>query len=261
MKGAVQVRNGSKASRVMPGGFARADSTVEFFTRINALIDADSVVLDYGAGRGQAAEDQVEFRRRLRLLRGKVQKVIGVDIDEVVQENPTVDVAHLVQLDGEVPIADASVDLIMSDFTFEHIDRPGLVVKELDRVLRPGGWICARTPNKWGIIGIATRSVPNRLHVSALKTLQPAKQERDTFPTAYQLNTIGQLERWFSPAQYENYSYTFSSEPSYHGNSRLARVFLLSTERIAPEPFKNTLLAFMRKRPSALSPEGDERST
>ena len=58
------------------------DSTIQFYERINALLQPDFVVLDFGAGRGAShSEDRVRYRRELRNLRGKVREVIGADID------------------------------------------------------------------------------------------------------------------------------------------------------------------------------------
>ena len=37
---------------VAAGGFPRDDSTIYFFTRVNALLEPHMTVLDFGAGRG-----------------------------------------------------------------------------------------------------------------------------------------------------------------------------------------------------------------
>jgi hypothetical protein len=38
------------------GGFTHRDHKVQFFSRVNALIEENAIVLDFGAGRGQWAE-------------------------------------------------------------------------------------------------------------------------------------------------------------------------------------------------------------
>ena len=62
-------------------------------------------------------------------------------------------------------------------------------------MLRPGGWLAARTPNKWGMIGIGARAVPNDLHTRVLRRLQPDRKAEDVFPVRYQMNTRKDLRR------------------------------------------------------------------
>ena len=161
------------------GGYSRRDGTLEFFGRVNALLDPNGVALDLGAGRGRGAvDDTVEYRRRMRVLRGKCRRVIGIDVDPAVLDNPGLDEAYVIEHDAPLPLDDSSVDLVVSDMTFEHIDHPAHTAAELTRVLRPSGWICARTPNRWGYIGIAANAIPNRWHVALLKYLQPQRDRK-----------------------------------------------------------------------------------
>ena len=69
------------------GGFSENDGTIDFYSRINCLINDDSVVLDYGAGRGSWAEDENVFRKKTRNLKGKVKKVYACDVDKAVDLN------------------------------------------------------------------------------------------------------------------------------------------------------------------------------
>jgi ubiquinone/menaquinone biosynthesis C-methylase UbiE len=217
---------------------------------VNALlagIGPEAIVLDYGAGRGNYVEDPVEFRRDLRALRGKVSRVIGIDLDEVVLENETVDEAFIISNGEPLPFEDESVHLIVSDFTFEHIADPAWTTTELDRVLRPGGWICARTPNRRGYIGLGARFVPNGLHVRFLRRLQPSKKPEDTFPTTYLLNTPKALKHWFPPERFDHLSYSADSEPAYFGKwvtaTRIARAGLA----IIPSRWRSIHFIFLRK--------------
>jgi SAM-dependent methyltransferase len=223
--------------------------------RVRSLVQPESVVLDFGAGRGSCLEDPVAFRRDIRLLRGHASRVIGVDVDESVLTNDAVDEGYVIPAGGRLPISNEAVDLIVSDHTFEHIGDPSQVSRELDRVLRPGGWICARTPNRLGYIGIGARIVPNRCHVAVLARLQPEKEARDTFPTAYRLNTPQQLRRWFPAEHYRHFVWATDSEPAYAGRSiGVARAMrLLST--FTPPQFRSVLNVFLQKRESPLLTE------
>ena len=232
------------------GGYSRVDGTVEFYGRVRSLLRPEMTVLDFGAGRGVGPrEDPVAYRRDLQVLQGRVARVIGADIDPVVRENPVLDEA--IVLDGPAsPLAldDASIDLIVSDFCFEHIDEPTSTAEELARVLRPGGWLCARTPNKWGYIGMGARLVPNTLHTRFLRRLQPKRHAVDVFPTRYRLNTLGQVRRYFPAAQFEDYSYRHESEPLYAGSSALAQRGQRGVITLLPNTMASMLMIFLRRR-------------
>jgi len=119
------------------GGFTDIDGTIIFYTRVNSLLEPHYVVVDFGCGRGAHRDDPVVIRRELKILKGKVQKVIGLDIDPVAEENPYIDEFYL--LKGDVwPLQDDSVDLCISDAVLEHLERPESFFAECARVLRRG---------------------------------------------------------------------------------------------------------------------------
>jgi SAM-dependent methyltransferase len=231
------------------GGFTRVDGTIEFYTRVNAILVPDMTVVDFGAGRGSAAmDDPVDYRRALRNLKGKVRRVVGIDIDPLVEQNPTVDEARVIGSDGRLPLADGSVHLILSDSTFEHLARPDLAVTEFVRVLQPGGWLCARTPNRWGYVALGARLIPQALHQRVLAALQPDRKKIDIFPTHYRLNDLRSLKRYFDGSTWEHYVYSHTAEPAYAADSVLLWRLMMFLGTITPNYFGATLMIFLRKR-------------
>lgn len=173
------------------GGYSSVDGTVQFYSRVRALLRPEFIVLDLGAGRGEGLlDDPVPFRRDLRTLRGHCADVIGCDVDPVVLSNPGLDRAFLISPDGRLALPDASVDVIVSDYVLEHIEDPAAFAAEVSRVLKPGGWFCARTPNYWGYIAVASRMIPNRLHAKVLARVQVGRKEKDVFPTWYRMGVV-----------------------------------------------------------------------
>src|SRR5262245_60292686 len=81
------------------GGFTDVDGTITFYNRVHSFITPESVVLDVGCGRGEYDEDIVAVRRERRILKGKVQRVIGIDVDPAGQTNPFLDEFHLINGD------------------------------------------------------------------------------------------------------------------------------------------------------------------
>ena len=234
---------------VAAGGFTRVDGTVEFYTRVNALLRPDMVVVDYGAGRGRFMEDEsAPLRRDLHNLQGKVAKVVGLDVDDAVLTNPVLDEAHIIDPAAPLPLASSSVDLVLSDYTFEHVDDAATVSGELTRILKSGGWICARTPNRFGYIGVGANIIPNNLHTKVLRRLQPDRRAVDVFPTRYQLNTKRALRRHFDPTVYEHFVYTVTSEPVYFGNSPTVWRVMAAVHSHTPQFLGAMLMIFLRKK-------------
>lgn len=135
---------------VVAGGYARQDGFVDFYVRVRSLLTPDSVVLDFGAGRGEWTDpDTPPVFRDLRDLQSKAARVVGVDVDSAVLDNTSLDEAYQVDPAGRLPFEDETFDLVLADYVLEHVDPDDAasVAAELGRVLKPGGWLCARTPN------------------------------------------------------------------------------------------------------------------
>ena len=233
----------------MAGGFPAADGTVEFYGRVNALLNPSMTVLDFGAGRGAwLLDDPCAYRRQLRLLKHKVHEVVGIDLDPIVTTNAALDRALVLPPGEPLPVADASIDLIVSDFTFEHIEHPAFVGAELLRVLRPGGWICARTPNRWHYVPLLARLIPERLHHYVLKIVHPKRKKEDVFPAFYRMNTLTDLSMLFPSKCFTNACYRFSSHPAYVPKIPLIYSFVYWIDRSLPDPFRASIFIFLQKK-------------
>lgn len=235
---------------VRAGGYTRRDGFVDFYQRVNALLDERSEVLDFGAGRGLwQFEPLAPYHRRLRAIHQRVKRYVGIDVDPVVLDNPSLAEAKVIAPGDAIPYDDASFDLVLADYVLEHVaaeDAPA-VAGEILRVLRPGGWLAARTPNKWGMIGIGARAVPNELHTRFLERLQPGRKSEDVFPVRYSMNTKRDLTRLF-PAPHEVVVYGHASEPVYFGqSSRAAWRAAQLVDKLTPSPLLPTLMVFVRK--------------
>ena len=226
------------------GGFSGQDGTVAFYTRVNALLQPNLVVLDVGCGRGEHSEDDVEYRRRLRCLRGKVDRVIGVDPDITGAHNPTIDEFRLLVPAQPWPIADRAVNLVVCDSVLEHLPEPAELFRESSRVLVPGGYLCIRTTNVMGYVGAMSKLLPNRSHAVLLSRIQGGRKGEDVFPTLYKCNTMRSIRREMSGHGFRSVVYSHTAEPSYLSFSKLAYALGVAHQKFAPSFLRLTIFAF-----------------
>lgn len=233
---------------VAAGGFSRMDATIDFYQRIHSLLHPNSIVLDFGAGRGLGhTDDACEYRRRLLNLRGTARKVIGADVDPIVFENPGLDKALLLGPEGRIPLPDNSVDLIVADFVLEHLADPRQATRELSRVLTQGGWLCIRTTNRFGYVALGNRIVPASMRAALLRRLQPNRRAEDVFPAYYRINTKTAIDSYFPKHRFTACIWHRDAEPSYHANSKLMFAMMNLSHAITPAKLKTFIFAFIRK--------------
>jgi SAM-dependent methyltransferase len=227
------------------GGFTNNDGTIDFYLRVKALVNEDSVVLDLGAGRAAWNEDtQCETRRKIRTLRGEVKEVIAADFDKAVLLNRASDRQILMDNNG-IDLPKNSVDLVVADYVLEHIDDAGKFVNHVDYLLKPGGWFCARTPHKWSYVALAARLLPNSIHVRILKYVQPDRLAKDIFPTTYQLNTHRDVKRLFP--KWSDKTFTYKGDPAYFFGVKWLYIALRGLHSVLLPQFTGVLFVFVKK--------------
>ncbi|MFC3052308.1 class I SAM-dependent methyltransferase [Kordiimonas pumila] len=229
----------------MVGSFTKNDGTIDFYLRVNSLLDSSYTVLDLGAGRAAWYEDDIcETRRSVRLIKGKVHKVIAADIDEVVLNNRASDEQILIK-GGELAIPPNSIDIIITDYVLEHIDDRNSFSKQIDLCLKSGGWFCARTPHKYSYVAICASLIKNKFHTAFLSRVQPNRKEIDVFPTKYKMNTLTDIHNTF--ADWESRSFIFRSDPAYYFGSKIIYIALSAIHRFLPAFVSGNLFVFIKK--------------
>jgi SAM-dependent methyltransferase len=233
------------------GGFTDVDGTIAFFNRVNSLLEPSFTVLDVGCGRGAYTNDPIPFRRDLRILKGKVSKVIGIDVDQTAQEHPFLDEFYLIQKD-HWPVESHSVDLVVCDHVLEHIDNPEVFFSETRRTLKDTGFFCIRTPNRWSYIGIAATLIPNKYHSDVTSVVQEGRRAQDVFPTVYKCNSIGKIKAMMKKYGFEGIVYGYEAEPSYMSFSKAAYLMGVLHQRFAPRFLKPVIFAFGKLKKSII---------
>ena len=228
------------------GNFTDIDGTITFFIRVNGLIKPSFTVLDVGCGKSTINKDTIPIRKYLRTIKGKVTKVIGIDIDEGAEINPFIDEFRIIQ-GRSWPIDDESIDLIVSDSVLEHIEDPDEFFSEACRVLKNNGYFCLRTSNRWNYIALIASLIPNKYHAQILKVAQDGRQEEDVFPTLFRCNSIRKIQKMMNKYGFDHVVYGYEAAPSYFEFSKLAYSFGVLYQKIAPGYFKTAIFAFGKK--------------
>jgi SAM-dependent methyltransferase len=238
-------------SRVYPevafGGYSRVDGTVAFYSRVQSLLSPESMVLDIGCGRGKQSEDPCVYRRALCDLRGPRRRVLGIDVDPDGAVNPLIDEFRRIENTNDWPVETASVDLAIANSVVEHVAEPDKFFAEALRVLRPGGYLCFRTYNKWAYIGICARLVPNRLHAKVTSRVQAGRHEHDVFPTLYRCNTRRAVRRALARQGFDSVVMMHEAEPSYLQFSPLIYRAAAVAHRLFPPFMRWGIFAYARK--------------
>ena len=225
------------------GGFTDIDGTVIFYNHINALIEPDFTLLDFGCGRGEYVEDAVAYRKALRIFNNKCKRVIGADVDETARHNPYIDEFVFLE-NGGLPLPANSVDITICDWVLEHIEEPDQFFNEMQRIIKPGGYLCIRTSNRWSYVSVIAQIIHEKYHSKLLTIAQPGRNEMDVFPKYFRCNSITALKSALMMISDKFVVYGYEGEPAYLNFSRWAFLAGVIFHKWIPETFRTTLLAF-----------------
>lgn len=112
-------------------------------------------IVDVGCGTG-----------RLRAFLGDmIESYAGVDA--IQYEGLTAGIAFMrADLNRDpIPVPDQSADAAIAIETIEHLENPRAFVRELVRIVKPGGWIVVTTPNQRSVLSLGALLVKG--HFSA----------------------------------------------------------------------------------------------
>ena len=191
----------------------RRDGTIQFYQRLRDDLRNRPVVLNLGAGPGDAP-GAAWFP--IRDLRAPGRTIHGCDPDPAVLHNPQVDERRVMQ-DGTIPYGDGFFDAVFSDYVFEHVDDTQLFLREIRRVLKPGGVLHFRTPNTFHYVGLAARALPHSIHtLVANRARRLPADAHDPYPTFYRLNTPRAITRQFADAGFRSVELTMIETQPYY---------------------------------------------
>ncbi|HEX2446284.1 MAG TPA: methyltransferase domain-containing protein [Vicinamibacterales bacterium] len=130
------------------------DAILQLAARLLHDRGAHAVVVDAGCGVG-----------RLRhVLPGAAPGYIGVDAMRY-PGFPSDAQFLAANLDiDRIPVGDDTADAAVALETIEHLENPRRLVRELTRIVRPGGTVIVSTPNQVSLLSLATLAVKHRFN-------------------------------------------------------------------------------------------------
>lgn len=155
--------------------------------------------LDLGCGRGLLPHWRGEQEKEL--IR-QTHRLVGLDYDLAsLKDNKTL--PHKLRGDvSRLPFRDGCFDLVTANMAFEHLKEPEIQLKEIFRVLKPGGELVFHTPNAHGYGPLLAKVLPESLKDQVVWWLQRRKSE-DVFPTFYRINIRTEIQQLASLAGFE----------------------------------------------------------
>ena len=155
--------------------------------------------LDLGCGRHLLPEwrDQQE-----RELIGRAHSVVGIDLDfESLVDNTSIrDRCQSSVVD--LPFASESFSLVTANMVVEHLDEPAIMLRELSRVLIPGGHLIFHTPNARAFPTAVVRRIPDGLKKTLAYWLD-GREGKDVFPTYYRANAPAEIRDFAAKTGFE----------------------------------------------------------
>ena len=188
-------------------------------------------ILDIGCG-------HADF---LQPIYAKTRHVVGCDPDHAALRLNTTLAARATGLADDLPFADARFDAAVMVFVLEHLEQPARAFREIHRVLKPGGKAIFLTPNAWNYNTWLIRAVPHRLRDFLARALH-GRQEHDTYPVRYRINTVRRIERTLAPIGFRPVELIFHGDPTYISFNRPLFAVARTIERLLDQP------AFQRGR-------------
>jgi SAM-dependent methyltransferase len=199
------------------------DGTGEFHDLCRSAIPPRGRILEIGAGPSN------QTSRFLATL-GELH---GADPDTAVRDNDAL-TASVVLVDSTLPYPSDDFDACVSNYVLEHIPDPEAHLREVARVLRPGGVYIFRTPNRFHYVSLISSATPHWFHgLVANRARNLAEDAHEPYPTVYALNTRRAVRQYARMAGLEiDQLRMVEKEPSYGMFSRASFLVFTAYERL-----------------------------
>lgn len=179
------------ALRLIPG---EPDAYLRYLELVREACPPGGMVVDLGCGK----EDFLAF------LKDWASQLVGVDL------NPLEEGFYHRYLSGdvqrEIPLPEGCADVVASKFLLEHLCDVRGFLREVRRILKPGGSLVLLTPNvlyyPYAANFLLSRVLPQGWRMKAVK-LVTGRERQEIFPVWYRCNTPARMRKELEAAGLE----------------------------------------------------------
>lgn len=225
------------------------DGTTEFHSLVRSVCGAGEKILEIGSG---PSNQTSAFLAALGELH-------GIDPDPDILTNEALVTATVLEGD-KYPFPDDEFSLCVSNYVVEHVRDGATHLREVARVLRPGGRYAFRTVNRLHYLALISSATPHWFHkLVANRARGLAPNSHDPYPTVYALNTASAIREAARAAELEVETLLLvEKEPTYGQFSRIAFFLMMAYERMVNSlgflaPLRVNLFVVLRKPGSLAS--------
>jgi 2-polyprenyl-3-methyl-5-hydroxy-6-metoxy-1,4-benzoquinol methylase len=193
-----------------------SDPVYQMVAKALNQLNSGGVLVDVGCGSG----------RLWSFVGDRVDRYLGVD---VIRYDGLPEAIEFIPFDldsGKVSLADGSADLVCAVEVIEHLENPRAFVRELVRLVKPGGFVIVTTPNQLSLLSKLTLILKNQFnafqeapglypaHITALLEIDLIRVFAESGLTNIQINysNVGRIPftPWHWPASLGLRDRTFS---------------------------------------------------
>lgn len=164
----------------------------------------DGTFVDLGGGRSCVYAAAVPRDRGVQL--------VAVDISaEELAHNTFADETRVANVAERLPFDEGEVDLLVSRVVLEHVDGVPAAIREIHRVLKPGGRTIHFVPGRFATFAVAARMLPFKPLLRLLHFVAPSSIGVVEFDVHYDHTDPVALERLFREAGFRDVTVTWTA--------------------------------------------------
>lgn len=215
------------------------------------LVSADTEWLDLGCGHQLLPWWLKNAKADQEHLASCCKRLAGIDaVEDDLARHPYLH-ERIVGNVENLPFAEGTFNLLTARSVVEHIEAPPLFLREVCRVLRPGGRLLFATPNYLYYQFLAVSVTPEKMKKRLIRFLE-GRVEQDVFKAYYRMNTCSAVGRMAAEAGMEVESVETIECPAEftrlgHPIVDIEKAITVALRRQWLKPFRAVIVSVLRK--------------